>query len=92
MPGYARFDYSYRDAVDYTDRQSFLPEFVPQTSDDIGLLDARLGLGWKAASFELYGSNLTNENKFIDPYVGWLNANRTRPRTVGLKVTYDLGR
>jgi hypothetical protein len=92
MPGYVRFDYSYRDAVDYTDRQSFLPEFVPQTSDDIGLLDARLGMGWKAASFELYGSNLTNENKFIDPYVGWLNANRTRPRTVGLKVTYDLGR
>jgi outer membrane receptor protein involved in Fe transport len=92
MPGYVRFDYSYRDAVDYTDRTSFLPQFIPQTSDDIGLLDARLGLAWRAASFELYGSNLTNENKFIDPYIGWQNANRTRPRTVGLKVTYDLGR
>ena len=86
MPGYFRLDYSWRAKVDYTDRTSFPTANVPQKSDAIGLLDGRLGLDWKSASFELYGTNLTNENKWIDPYYAWGNANRTRPRTVGLQV------
>lgn len=88
LPAYARVDYSYRDKMSYVDRSSFPAENVPQYSDDIGLLDARLGLEWNAAWFELYGSNLTNENKWIDPYHDWTNANRTRPRAVGIKVGY----
>jgi outer membrane receptor protein involved in Fe transport len=88
MPGYFRLDYNWRGKVDYTDRTSFPAANVPQESDKIGLLDGRLGLDYKAASFELYGTNLTNENKWIDPYYDWGNANRTRPRTIGLQVGY----
>jgi outer membrane receptor protein involved in Fe transport len=89
LPGYARVDYSYRDAVSYVDRTSFPAENLPQFADEIGLVDARLGLTWGKASFELYGTNLTNENNWIDPYHQWTNANRTRPRAVGLKAAYS---
>lgn len=89
LPSYFRIDYSYRDAVSYTDRSSFPAANVPQMSDDIGLVDARFGLDWNQAWFELYGTNLTNQNKWIDPYHDWTNANRTRPRAIGVKVGYN---
>ncbi|MBB6093736.1 outer membrane receptor protein involved in Fe transport [Povalibacter uvarum] len=89
LPSYFRVDYSYRDAMSYIDRTSFPAENVPQWSDDIGLLDARLGVTWNAAWFELYGMNLSNQNKWIDPYHDWTNANRTRPRAIGIKVGYN---
>ncbi len=89
LPAYLRVDYSYRDAVSYVDRSSFPAGNVPQFSDDIGLLDARLGLDWNQAWFEIYGTNLTNQNKWIDPYHDWTNANRTRPRAIGVKVGYN---
>lgn len=89
LPAYVRVDYSYRDKVSYTDRTSFPVQNLPQFSQDIGLLDARFGVDWQHAKFELYGTNLTNQNKWIDPYHGWDNANRTRPRSIGLRVGYD---
>lgn len=89
LPGFARVDYSYRDAVSYVDRSSFPDENLPQMSDDIALLDARLGISWERVSLELFGTNLTNENEYIDPYWGWKNANRTRPRTLGVEATYS---
>jgi outer membrane receptor protein involved in Fe transport len=89
LPSYFRIDYSYRDAVSYVDRSSFPAQNVPQLSDDIGLLDARFGLDWNQAWFEIYGTNLTNQNKWIDPYHDWTNANRTRPRAIGVKVGYN---
>ena len=89
MPGYIRVDYSYRDAVSYVDRSSFPAENVPQFSDDIGLLAARLGMKFGQANIEVFGTNLTNQNKWIDPYHDWTNANRTRPREVGVKVGYQ---
>lgn len=89
MPGFVRFDYSYRDEVTYIDRTSFPVANLPQRSDSIGLLDARIGLDWKSASFELFGTNLTDENKWIDPYHAWNNANRTRPRVVGVRVGFN---
>lgn len=89
MPGFFRVDYSYRDAVSYVDRSSFPAENVPQFSDEIGLLAARLGMKIGAASIELFGTNLTNQNKWIDPYHDWTNANRTRPREIGVKVGYQ---
>lgn len=88
LPGFARLDYSNRYKVYYTDRTGFPATNVPQVSDDISLLDAGLGLTWNSASFELFATNLTDENKWIDPYHAWLNANRTRPRTVGLRIGY----
>lgn len=89
LPSYFRVDYSYRDKMSYVDRTSFPAQNVPQWSDDVGLLDARFGLTWNAAWFELYGSNLTNQNKWIDPYHEWTNANRTRPRAIGVKAGYN---
>jgi outer membrane receptor protein involved in Fe transport len=89
MPGYVRVDYAYRDKVSYIDRTSFPPENLPQFSDDLSLLDARIGLDWRSLWFEVFGTNLTNENKWIDPYHAWSNANRTRPRSVGLRIGYS---
>jgi outer membrane receptor protein involved in Fe transport len=89
LPGFFRVDYSYRDKVSYVDLSSFPLENTPQYSDDISLLAARLGMKIGQASVELFGTNLTNENKWIDPYHDWANANRTRPREVGVKVGYQ---
>lgn len=89
LPGYVRFDYSYRDQVSYIDLSSFPIENTPQYSDDISLLAARLGMKLGQANVELFGTNLTNENKWIDPYHAWANANRTRPREIGVKVGYQ---
>jgi outer membrane receptor protein involved in Fe transport len=89
LPGYVRVDYSYRDKVSYIDLSSFPLENTPQYSDDIALLGARLGMTIGPASVELFGTNLTNENKWIDPYHAWNNANRTRPREIGVKVGYQ---
>lgn len=89
IPGYARVDYSYRSAMPYTERETFKPEFIPQYSDNISLVNARVGLQRENISFELYATNLFNVNKWIDPYHAWKNANRTRPRTVGINVGLD---
>lgn len=85
VPGFMRVDYSYRDKVTYIDRSSFLPSALPQASDDIGLLNARIGATFGAVGVELYGQNIANVNKAIDPYQGWANSNRTRPRVIGVK-------
>lgn len=89
LPGYFRVDYSYRDKVSYIDLSSFPLENTPQYSDNISLVAARLGMKLGQASLELFGTNLTNENKWIDPYHAWTNANRTRPREIGVKVGYQ---
>ncbi len=85
VPGFVRVDYSYRDKVTYIDRSSFMPSVLPQTSDDIGLLNARIGATFGAFGVEVYGQNIGNVNKAIDPYQGWANSNRTRPRVIGIK-------
>lgn len=88
IPGFARLDYNYRDAVSYVDRSSFPAENVPMYSDDLSLLNGRIGMDINAFTLELYGTNLTNENKYIDPYWAWKNANRTKPRTIGVEASY----
>ena len=89
VAGFARLDFSHRDEVNYTDRTTFPGENVPQQSDQIDLIDARIGARFGKFNVELFGTNLTDENKWIDPYHAWANANRTRPRTVGLQVGID---
>ncbi|HWK50312.1 MAG TPA: TonB-dependent receptor, partial [Steroidobacter sp.] len=89
MPAFFRVDYSYRDKVSYIDRSVFYAQYLPFYSDDISLLSARLGVSLGRASVELFGNNLTNTNKWIDPYHDWTNANRTRPREIGVKVGYS---
>lgn len=89
LEGFARVDYSYRAEVPYTERESFPAENVPQLSDKISLVNARLGMRHENVSFELYATNLFNVNKWVDPYHAWRNANRTKPRTVGVNVGLD---
>jgi iron complex outermembrane receptor protein len=89
VAGFVRVDLSHREHVEYTDRTTFPAANVPQESDPISLLDARIGAKFGKVNVELFGTNLTNENKWIDPYHAWTNANRTRPRTVGLLVGVD---
>ena len=88
-PGYVRVTYSYRDKLPYIDRTSFPAENLPQFSDRIGMWDARIGFTIDNVNVEVYAQNLTNENKYIDPYGGWNNANRTRPQAIGIKVGVD---
>ena len=61
---------------------------VSQMSDALDLVNVRLGAEVGSVSYELYATNLFDQNKSIDPYQGWANANRTRPRVVGVKVGY----
>jgi len=89
IPGYIRLDYMHRDKVNYVDRTSFPPENLPQTSDVLDLLNGRLGATWGKLDLEVYGTNLTNQNAWVDPEHAWRNANRTRPRLVGVMVGYS---
>ncbi len=88
MPGFVRINYSYRDELSYVDRTSFPDENLPQYSDAIGLLNARIGWAKDNIEIEAFANNITNENQYIDPYHGWNNANRTKPRTIGINGTY----
>ncbi|MCG8503504.1 MAG: TonB-dependent receptor [Sphingomonadales bacterium] len=88
--GFVRIDFSHRDRVPYTDRTSFPGQFVPQFSDELNLLNARMGATFGNKWVELFVTNLTNENKYIDPYHQWTNANRTRPRTFGIRFGIDI--
>jgi len=88
VPGYVRVDYSYRDAVPYVDRSSFPDENLPQYSDELSLVNLRVGAEVGDFDLEAYVLNATDENKAIDPYTAWSNANRTRPRTIGVSLRY----
>ena len=86
VPGFARIDFSHRDKVTYIDRSSFFPSVLPQKSDSLNLLNARIGGTIDKVDVQLFGENLLNEDRSIDPYVGWANANRTRPRVIGIQL------
>ena len=89
VSGFVRADFSYRDAVTYIDRSSFYASALPQRSDSLSLLGARAGATIQGVDVEIYGENLLNQNRSIDPYQAWSNANRTRPRVLGVKLGYD---
>lgn len=88
-PGYFRIDFSHRDEVTYIDRSSFFPDVLPQKSDPLNLLDARIGAQLDRVRLEVFVLNATDQNKSIDPYQGWANANRTRPRVIGVSAGYQ---
>jgi outer membrane receptor protein involved in Fe transport len=87
--GFVDLDLNHRDSVLYTDRFMYYPQYITQASDAFTLLGARVGARWNHVSVELFGNNLTNENKAIDPFFLWNQANRTKPRTIGLKGAYS---
>ncbi|WP_129775635.1 TonB-dependent receptor [Peristeroidobacter soli] len=89
LPAFVSLDYNHRDEVAYIDRASFLPQFLPQWSDAIDLVNVRAGLTVKRVDLEVFVDNLTNQNKWADPYHAWANADRTRPRMIGIKAGYS---
>jgi iron complex outermembrane recepter protein len=89
IDGFVHLDLNHRDEVLYTDRFMYYPEFITQASDSFTLLGARIGVNWKRTSLELFANNLTNENKTVDPFFLWSQANRTKPRTIGLKAAFN---
>ncbi len=89
VDGFVRIDYSHRDKVTYIDRSSFAPSVLPQTSDDLDLVNLRAGTSFNGVDLEVYIQNAADENDAVDPYVGWSNSNRTRPRVVGMKLGYS---
>lgn len=84
LPGFARVDYSRIGPSHVTDRS--IPVPILYESEINSLVNARLGLQWKRWSFEVYGSNLTDENRLQDPAGGFGFGSRPRPRTIGLQV------
>ncbi|MBL8265894.1 TonB-dependent receptor, partial [Steroidobacter sp.] len=89
VSGFLHLDLNHRDEVYYTDAFLYVPGAVEQSSDSFTLLGARIGATWQQISVELFGNNLTNENKLVDPFDIWSQANRTKPRTFGVKTTYS---
>ncbi|MEP7244831.1 MAG: TonB-dependent receptor [Gammaproteobacteria bacterium] len=87
--GFVHVDLNHRDPVKYTDRFMYYPGFTTQESESFSLLGARIGARWGQTSVELFGNNLTNQNKSMDPFTLWQQANRTKPRTIGIKGAYS---
>jgi iron complex outermembrane receptor protein len=84
--GFLHADYSYRDKIYTTDDSIFLPQFRVQSSQSIGLLSARVGAEWSQVTAALYVNNLTNENRLVDPFDGFAQSARTKPRTIGVSL------
>ncbi|KKC26065.1 TonB-dependent receptor [Sphingomonas sp. SRS2] len=90
VAGFAHVDFSYRSKVYYTDDFLYLPQFRRQSSDSVGLLGARIGARFDRVSAELFANNILNTNKALDPFVGFSQANRTKPRTIGVRLGMTL--
>jgi len=85
--GFIHADYSWRDKISATDSSVFSPR--TQWSETAGLLNARIGATWSSMTAELYVTNLTDENKALDPYIAWQQSSRTKPRTVGITLSHS---
>lgn len=89
VEGFAHIDFNYRDKVYYTDSNIYLEPFRVQSSDAVGLLNARIGARWSGVTAELFAANIANANKALDPFWSWHQSNRTKPRTIGVKLGYS---
>lgn len=84
VPGFVRLDYSRLGPSNVTDRSIPVPILFRSGVND--LLNARIGARWNRWSLELYGANLTNENRLQDPNGGFGFGARPRPRTIGIQL------
>lgn len=87
IAGFAHADFSYRDKTCASDSSVLVPR--TQCSDTVPLLNARIGATFSRVKVELYATNLTNENRQVDPYQAWQQSSRTKPRTVGIALSHD---
>jgi outer membrane receptor protein involved in Fe transport len=83
-PGFVRLDFSRLGPSNVTDRS--IPYPIIFRSAVNNLLGARIGLRHKHWSVELYGTNLTGENRLQDPNGGYGFGARPRPRTFGVQL------
>jgi outer membrane receptor protein involved in Fe transport len=83
--GFVHLDYVHRSKSCATDDSIFIPR--TQCSDKIDMGNARLGVKRDRLTVELYVTNITNENRAVDPYHAWFQSSRTKPRTIGVAVT-----
>jgi iron complex outermembrane recepter protein len=84
LPGFVRLDYSRIGPSHVTDRSVPVP--ILYESEINEFVNARIGLEWNRWSIELYGLNLTNEDRLQDPNGGYGFGARPRPRTIGLRI------
>lgn len=84
LPGFVRLDYSRIGPSHVTDRS--IPVPILYESEINEFVNARIGLQWNRWSIELYGLNLTNEDRLQDANGGYGFGARPRPRTVGLRI------
>ena len=84
LPGFVRLDYNRLGPSHVTDRS--IPAPILYESEVNDLVNARLGLQWNGWSIELYGANLTNEDRLQDPNGGFGFGARPRPRVLGVRL------
>ncbi|MFT4198469.1 MAG: TonB-dependent receptor [Pseudoxanthomonas sp.] len=89
VAGTFRIDFNHRDRIYYTDDLQFLPAYRVQSSQSVDLVNLRLGAEWSRYRTELYVTNLTDQNRLVDPFAAWSQAARTKPRTVGVSFSVN---
>lgn len=82
LPGSLRLDYNKQGEVVSRARNLGLSD----ESDVVELLNARATAQWQDYSFDIYASNLLDEDSILFPSVTELH-NRARPRTIGFSVS-----
>ncbi len=82
-PSFARFNYAYVGGFhDYID-----PTATPKVGD-YSKLDARAGIHFDTIEFEVYASNLLNEDAITHVLSDPVIAYQLRPRTIGFDIRY----
>ncbi|NIB44915.1 TonB-dependent receptor [Pseudomaricurvus alkylphenolicus] len=88
LDGYFYMAYQYADS-----RPDYTLGFAPTESDDMGLLNVRIGVEAETWSVFLTGENLLDEDGEVSNIASnapfGLPANRTRPRTVGVEASFN---
>ncbi len=83
----ASIDYNVQDGTPVTNRSAGLVQPVAH-SDTLTFLNASLALRADPWGFELFGQNLLDDRDLLFPSLFGYTA-QARPRTVGLRMTYD---
>ena len=84
--GFLHVDYVHRSKSCATDDSILIPR--TQCSDVIDMGNARAGVTiHDDFTVEAYVTNITNENRRVDPYWVWFQSSHTKPRTIGVAVT-----
>ncbi len=81
-----RVDYSEQGKITRIDRRTG----VFGESEVVNLLNLRIGAEWDNWRLDLFARNLLDERDAQDPFAYATIESRPRPRTIGVKVAWDL--